>query len=136
MPYSFLARLALLGLALFLVGCGPKGRERVTGKVTFKGVPLDQGSIAFIPQDTTGGATQEGAMIKNGKYEVPARQGLAPGTYKVAISSPEPVGSAEPLPGEAAPPAQDRIPPEFGVNGNQTVEVKKGAKNVFNFDVP
>lgn len=137
MRHTFLARLALLGLVVFLVGCGgPKGREKVNGKITFKGVPLDQGSIAFLPADPASGGSQEGSMIKNGKYEVPAKQGLLPGKYKVVISSPEPVGSVEPFPGEAAPPAEDRIPPEFGSNGNQMVDVKKGGPNVFNFDIP
>jgi hypothetical protein len=137
MRHPLLAGLALLGLVVFLVGCGgPKGREKVSGKITFRGAPLDQGSIQFHPQDTAAGGSFEGATVKNGKYEVPARQGLLPGKYKVVISSPEPAGSAEPVPGEAGPPAEDRIPAEFGSNSTQVVEVVKGRPNIFNFDIP
>lgn len=135
--YSLLRLALLIPVVAVLLGCGGSGgRERITGTIKFKGQLLDKGTIAFHPQDTSGGATFEGSTITNGQYEVPAKQGLLPGKYKVVISSPDATAKADPLPGESGPLAKDRIPPEFGTAGNKVVEVKKGGPNVFDFDIP
>lgn len=135
-------RLGVLLTAVFLlclVGCAKKdtsGRQSISGKVTFQGAPLDNGSIQF--QAEAGGQQGSGAVITNGEYTVPARAGLLPGKYKVLISAgnpgqPIPEGQA---PGESGPPVEDRIPPEFNVNSDKFVEVSADKENKFDFDIP
>src|SRR5262245_28257282 len=79
------------GLVLFLAvtataGCtDPNARQAVSGTVSFKGQPLDQGRIHFAPLGK--GATEAGATIENGRYSIPRDLGLVPGTYKVSVFS-------------------------------------------------
>jgi hypothetical protein len=136
MRYAPGALLAFVAGLLFIVGCDSSdGRLSISGTVQFKGKPLDQGTIEFHPQDTSAGATFEGATITNGKYEVPAKKGLRPGKYKVVISSPDAVAKEEAAPGEAGPPAKERIPAKYNSASQEFVEVKKGVRNVFDYDI-
>jgi hypothetical protein len=129
-------------LSLFLVvpwlGCADPsgGREAVSGEIRFKGEPLDQGTIQFIP--TEGQDTTSGRMIHQGKYTVEKMEGLKPGKYKVVISSGDPKESAPPgeLPGAPFPVAKERIPTEYNRASKQEVEVKKGGPNKFDFTIP
>jgi hypothetical protein len=136
--------LNLAGLVLILLlivsglGCADPsgGREAVSGEIRFKGEPLDQGTIQFIPtaeQDTT-----SGGMIHEGRYAVEKVRGLKPGKYKVVISSGDPKESAPPgeLPGAPFPVAKERIPTEYNRATKQEVEVKKGGPNKFDFIIP
>lgn len=129
---------SLLALAfIFMCGCGSSSsRYGVTGEINFKGKPLDQGSITFQPesQELTSFAV---AAITDGRYSVPADQGLMPGTYRVIISSGDPTQKVKEgaLPGESGPPAKERIPKEFNEFSKITFEVKAGS-NVFNKDIP
>ena len=137
-------RLHLIGVALSLLlmvpwlGCADPsgGREAVSGDIRFKGEPLDQGTIQFIPteeQDTT-----SGGMIHEGRYTVEKMKGLKPGKYKVVISSGDPKESAPPgeLPGAPFPVAKERLPTEYNRASKQEVEVKKGGPNKFDFAIP
>src|SRR5262245_15145756 len=89
-----LVLLVIVTAALPAGGCGDDagGRQAVSGIVTVKGKPVDEGMIDFIP---VGGAstgskyTKSGAVIKDGKYTIPRNQGLIPGEYKVSISAPD-----------------------------------------------
>lgn len=134
-----LAALLTAVCLLSLAGCAKKdtnGRMPITGKVTFQGAPLDNGSIQFVAE--AGGQQGSGAVITNGEYTVPSRAGLPPGKYKVLISSgnpgePIPEGQA---PGESGPPVEDRIPPEFNVNSDKFVDVSADKENKFDFDIP
>jgi hypothetical protein len=141
---AFSACLALL------CGCGednPLGRKAISGKVTLDGTPLDQGSISFQPVQTPGvaantAAVNTGAVIEKGQYSIPADQGLLPGTYRVVISSPEQSKIDTTDPNEAmkqaatgAAPPKERIPAEYNVNSNVTIEVKSDGKGTFDFDV-
>ena len=139
-----------LGLAVMLgvtvLGCGsrnPLGRRAVSGRVTFAGEPLDQGTISFEPQQQPGFAG--GAVILDGRYDVPADKGLPPGKYLVRIYSTEGGGVTRPAagpPGPAAPGAADglhqaeRIPAEFNDRSTHVVEVAADGPNQFDFDVP
>ena len=79
-------------LALCLPGCGPSHkRQALSGTVTFQGRPLQTGSIVFKTNPTPG-VQVGGALIRDGQFSVPAEQGLEPGVYKVAVSSPQGVG--------------------------------------------
>ncbi len=75
--------LMLVGLA---VGCGsgdPLG-VGVSGTVTYKGKPIKEGLISFIPLEGTDGP-KGGANIDDGKYAIPRRGALVPGKYRVEI---------------------------------------------------
>jgi hypothetical protein len=121
----------LLGL---VCGCGgSSGLQEVSGTVKFKGAPLDQGTIRFQSAEAAGGS-----VIQNGKYVIPGKQGLKPGSYTVSISSGDTgkaVDTTAP-PGESGAPAKERIPDEWNVNSKKTVEVKAAGPNKFDFDIP
>jgi hypothetical protein len=71
----------LLGLPLFLAGCG--SRSTVSGTVKYKGQIVKTGSITFVPADGGKGGAQ--GDIKDGTYTV---KGLKPGPMKIAIYTP------------------------------------------------
>lgn len=129
-------RLALAGvLVLVAFGCGdPSGRQPMSGTVTLKGQPLDQGSILFLPSSADQ-TNSTGAVIQNGTFTVPREKGLVPGIYKVQISSQEETGKVIPG-GPGVPPRpimRERIPKSHTGEGNATVEVTSGGKNHFEF---
>jgi hypothetical protein len=133
----FCVVLGLLPVVAWLGCADPSGgREPVSGEVRFRGQPLDQGTIQFIPseeQDTT-----SGGMISEGKYTVEKVKGLKPGKYTVVISSGDPREPAPPgeLPGAPFPVAKERIPAEYNRATKQEVEIKKGGPNKLDFTIP
>jgi hypothetical protein len=113
---------SLLSLSL---GCSKSDkRVSVAGNVTFKGAPLDQGTIQFIPMGPEG--SPGGSVISGGQYSIPAEQGLAPGKYRVVIRSGE-AGTIETpaMPGESGPPAKERIPPEYNRDSEKKPVIKE-----------
>jgi hypothetical protein len=129
--------LAAIGLST-LAGCGPRSdRLEISGKVTLDGVPLSGGSIRFTSLGEKLAAT--GAMVENGQYNISAEKGLPPGTYHLEITAPD--NDAPPIvyrnaPGEPGIPTQpERIPPEYNVNSQHTIEVTADGDNHFEFDI-
>jgi hypothetical protein len=139
-----MSRRALIGAAGAIVlvalgGCSdPLDRQEITGTVTFKGQPVEDGIINFAAVD--GQTTGDGAHILNGAYRIPKKKGLSPGKYKVTIyagNGRSGEGNASPdSPNAGAPPARERIPPEYNEKSKVVREVTKGASNEFNFDIP
>jgi hypothetical protein len=132
-----------MGLALFVTGCGETSHRReITGKVTLKKAPLDEGVIQFTPLPDAPSeypATKESGMIAKGEYKIPADAGLAPGKYRVTITSGDSGTPADPdqPPGPSANYVmKDRIPAEYNVKSKIEVEVKKEGPNHFDFDIP
>lgn len=121
----------------WLAGCSSEPTAiPVYGTVTLHGQPLDQGSIQFTPLDEKN--LMSGGQIAEGKYSLPAEQGLSEGTYLVSITSSEgglAVDRNEP-PGESTVTAKERIPADFNTNSRQEVEVKKSGENSFVFNIP
>lgn len=73
-------------LAIGAFGCGsgdPLG-VGVSGTVSYKGVPIKEGTITFVPIGGTV-SPQAGANIDDGKYSIPRRGALSPGKYRVEI---------------------------------------------------
>ena len=129
---------AMLFLAVLAAGCSASGDNmEIKGTVKLEGQPLDQGSIRFVSSD---GRTVSGGEIKNGAYELPKKNGLLPGKYLVQITSGDgktPASDEEiAAPGGTNIVSVDRIPPEWNINSKKEVEVTKGGKNTFDFDIP
>jgi hypothetical protein len=126
----------LMGLVRWLLSDAPT-RFAVSGKVLLAGEPLDAGTIEFR---SIGAGTQAvgGAAVRAGRYQIPRERGLVASGYEVRIFSaaaPPPPTASDP-PGRGLPPGVERIPPEFGSQTRQRVEVGRGARNVFDFDIP
>ena len=81
--------LPLAVLALALPACGWLNRCEARGRVAMDSVPVERGSILFIPL-ATADATVSGGAIEAGFYRV--ARGLRPGEYRVEIRCPRPSG--------------------------------------------
>ena len=132
---KLLRQFSLMALVAALVpGCGPGDpRLAVSGAVTFKGQPLDQGRIEFHPPKNNG--TMSGAVIQNGRYEIPRDKGLAPATYEVRIYSyDQKGGTAGAIPGEAGLGFKERIAKKYNADSTLKADVKSG-QTTFDFSV-
>jgi len=124
----------ILGLALVATGCSGSSQSSVSGKVTLGGAPLATGTLNFAP---SGSGTPTGATIKDGVYEIPAKPGIAPGSYKVTCNSfaqPTEEEMAAMTSGGGSFTASDAVPTSWNEKGT-TVEIKKG-KNTFDVEIP
>ena len=78
--------------AVLLLGAVAGGCSRVPrrfaleGKVTVDGVPLESGSMAWIPLAGTVAPTC-GGSITRGRFSIPAPQGAREGQYRVEITA-------------------------------------------------
>jgi hypothetical protein len=116
-------------------GCRPAtDRVPLHGEVTFQGRPLEHGHITFL---TTSGLPGPvcGAVIRDGRFDIPGEQGLSPGTYRVLISSPGGVAPQTPeeIAAGASPRAMEQLPPEYNTESKLTAEVTAEGPNRFEF---
>ena len=117
----------LIAGVLLLAGCGGAdgGRAHVTGRVTWKGVPVSEGTVNLVP--LAGGGAQVGGPIKDGVYEIPQERGPLPGKYRIEVYSFEAVapgrGAAE---GDMDAQSSTRqvIPPEFNTQSQLELDVE------------
>jgi hypothetical protein len=123
-------------LLVFGSGCGggPQN-EAVSGSVTWKGHPLDRGTIEFVP---AGQGVPVVGVIQNGRYQFLSTPGVPPGSYQVRISSRK--GKAAPRPDipdfeMSDPTVKEQIPAKYNVKTELKAEVKKGGGNTFDFDL-
>jgi hypothetical protein len=132
----------IAALLLPATGCADSdGRQEVSGTVTLKGQPLDEGFIEFhplgeAPKDQL--VTRSGAMITGGKYLISQAEGLVPGQYRVVISSGD---TSAPLEGDGGPGpksifSKERIPADYNSATRQVVEVKPDGSNTFDYVIP
>lgn len=148
-----------LATCLFTIGCGesaPSGPKwpdpvKVTGKVTYKGKPFENGTVIFVPEDQSTPGQGGAAVVKaSGEYLAQSRwtdqkmkDGLIPGNYKVGFSRmvkpdgsvwlPDP-NSAE---GPASVGAREELPPDVSNPGTSPHKVTISAdKSTYDFDVP
>lgn len=127
--------LLVLGLCVLLVGCGdsnPLERQPVTGEILLDNVPIANGTIEFSP---VGEGTSSGAVLQEGKFEIPATKGLPPGDYLVRISAYNEEAEAVDLPGESNKVAEELIPAKYNTESEITFTVKADSENVFNLNV-
>jgi hypothetical protein len=126
----------LVGLLLVIgSGCGggPQN-EAVSGSVTWKGQPLDQGTIEFVP---AGQGVPVGGVILNGRYQFLSTPGVPPGTYQVRISSRKGKASRPDIADfeMSDPTVKEQIPAKYNVKTELKAEVKRGGGNTFDFDL-
>ncbi len=119
----------LLALAAFLCsvwGCGQSGPPRyaLSGKVSYDGQPVEDGSIKFFPADSET-ATGVSGVITEGQYEIPRAQGPTAGNHKVWIEARKPSGIK--IPSEDGGPSIDQlvqyIPAVYNVRSNLVEEI-------------
>jgi len=136
------APLALL--ALLLAGCigsdGGPPRVAVNGEVTFRGKPVQKGSILFIPTGETRGP-QAGAVIENGQYQLSSDRGPVVGKLRVEIRAERKLGYDITEPSESVrhigePMPKGEIPPEYNDQSTLVIETTPDGDNLFNFHLP
>jgi hypothetical protein len=103
-------RLALLSTATLVFGFGcwagnGLNLAKVRGKVTYKGEPIKNGTVFFMPDESKGtvGPPAVGSITSNGTYIMStesAGDGVIVGSHKVGITGVEekPIGSGSPAP--------------------------------------
>jgi hypothetical protein len=130
--YCFLVLLACTAIAV--AGCNePSNRQAISGSVLLDGQPLAHGSIRFEPRDAAR-AQASGAVIAAGKFAVARDQGLVPGTYRVAVSSPKNDPAAAPsMDGGGL--AEERIPRRYNIDSELEIVVEPRGGNQFTFDL-
>jgi hypothetical protein len=131
-------RLALLLGLLIFTGCNKDNRGAVSGQVTLDGVPLESGSIAFIPIEGTA-SPSAGATVEKGAYAIPVALGPMPGNFRVEIHSPKKTGKKS-LASSPAPPntwieeSIEAVPEKYNKQSKLRAEVKPGS-NTFDFEL-
>jgi len=138
---------------LVLHGCGPAnpyGTVVVTGKITVDSEIMDGVTVSFLPTAGDGmaafGMTDAGGNFKLTTAGAPFGTGAQPGSYNVTFSkaaSGPGMSLTEFQSGGAPQPARPPqaihlIPEKFGdpkTAGFDPVEVKKGGKNNFDFNL-
>ena len=133
----------LLGAGLvvaagLLAGCGDSAdrRHAVSGTVTYKGQPIPNGVISFLPRGSD--ASAGGSAIVDGRYDIPASAGLLAGEYDVVISvptaAPAKAPDAEGGPGEGGEKeTAETLPARYNLMTELRAAVKAGDKNQFDF---
>ena len=113
---------------------GTPGCVPAAGIVTLNGEPVEEASVIFAPQDTTGAQSASAKTDKNGKFVVTTVKpgdGMLPGEYLVLITKTT-------VSGEKSKDGDDRqivnhLPPKYGSKGTSDLKVSippKGDKNI------
>ncbi|HJZ94316.1 MAG TPA: hypothetical protein VKE40_25860 [Gemmataceae bacterium] len=122
-----LALIAALTAAALLAGCGGRPTYKVTGTVSWKGQPIADGQINFLPED--GNVHPATAKILNGRYEahVPA------GRMKVEIYADQDMGYDPAMHQNVK---KGLIPPEYNARSTLSLDVQRHHDNVGDFALP
>jgi hypothetical protein len=113
---------------LLIAGCSDGPRlYRVTGEVSWKGTPVADGQINFLPAD--GNVHPTTAKIVNGKYEarVPA------GTMKVELYAERDLGFSKAMNQNVK---ESYLPPEYNALSTLTIDVQPNDGNTADFHLP
>jgi hypothetical protein len=135
--------------ALLMAGCGQSsgiGTAPVSGKVTYKGQPVEGATISFIPDASARPATAISASGGSYRLTTLDSPGAMPGQYTVVVRKTEIAGDPakavtmeEALKLNNRPPPQPKelLPAKYGdaAKSPLKVEVKAGARNVFDLQL-
>jgi hypothetical protein len=140
---SLVACLGCLLAAPFLNGCRDRGPQRtvVSGAVTFKGKPVANGKIWFVPNQASNAPTTV-ASIVDGNYVANGRGGVPVGVQKVQIEAYQSV-SPQTAPAGPRPPTANLprlgpqfLPAKYNTNSQLTLTIEPGVATVTkNFDL-
>ena len=120
------------------LGCGGRPPVSAGGAVSLFDVPVDDGTICFVPLvgGREGGAF---ATVTKGRYDIPSAAGLVPGRYRIEIRQLRNVGKKKldpmALPGSAAneiTPMEEAVPKRFNVDSTLEIELRPG-QNALDF---
>lgn len=127
--------LVFIALGL-LLGCKPElQRVIVSGKVTYQGQPVADGSILLVPVKGTKGP-QAGAQITDGLYRVTAGGGVPMGTHHVEIRAYRPAsGAKRPAPLQDRQGKQQYLPEEYNDKSTLEATVDRGGEQTQDFDL-
>ncbi len=121
-PYKAFICFIILGMTAFIAcGCSNQGKISLQGKITYGGEPLALGVVTFTPVADGFRAIQ---TVKNGVFDVEAKNGVQPGEYNVLIE-----GYAE-VPENDPDQVAQKIFPDYAT----TITVKAGEP--IEIDVP
>jgi hypothetical protein len=137
-------KLGLCFMALTLpsvLGCqrGPATLLPVTGKVAYRGVPLQGGTIVFTPDSARGesGPLAFGRIGQDGTYHLYTGDalGAAAGRYRVTINS---VSASAAVPGQPLSPPYSLLPDQYRDpdHSNLACEIKADRTNTVDFNLP
>ncbi len=153
-----IAHVALLTLASFTVGCGNQGPDlgtvTATGTVTYKGAPVEEAQVAFLPDGS--GRAAAGTTDASGRFTLNtagSADGAVPGVYKVIVmkmAKPAAVATDPNMSqeerdaaarvalerGQAKAP-QDLLPAKYKTPATSglTAKIVEGEKNNFSFEL-
>lgn len=136
-----LPAVCVIGMSLLSIGCGGGNpadsgptRYALTGQVTLDGMPLESGTISFLPPSEMDSLRVAGGPITNGTFSVPREKGANEGTYRVEIRSLKPSGKKVPDPdmGGMIDVMVEAVPPRFNDKSELKAEVGPG-KTEFDF---
>jgi hypothetical protein len=130
-----------LAATIVIAGCGGATddlpRQAISGEVKMDGSPVKSALIQFMPTDP-GLATAGAAAVTDGRYTIPAAEGLVPGAYTVSVTSSSAPAAAQAtavMPGDPLPPAKESIPSTYNSKTTLTAQVTPEGPNTFNFEL-
>ena len=93
-------------VALVLAGCGPKGKKSgvLTGKITYKGQPVNGAALMLYPLSGGDTAVMTVPVSQEGEFRI---SDVAPGEYKVVVQ-----GTAGSQQANVSPAMLKNMPPE------------------------
>jgi len=109
----------------------------VQGKVTFGGVPVEEGMVRFVPIDGTHGPMSFG-NIEHGTYRVESHGGVPLGAHRVEVDAWKKTGRKVTTPGRFEPETSDereRLGPAAYSSENSPLRIQLTADSSDQFDI-
>jgi hypothetical protein len=137
-----LRALLLVGCALSIVspiGCGPPGgikRVVVSGRVSYQGQPVADGTVTFMPIKGTKGPAAS-ATIEDGVYKVSVGGGVPAGVQRVEIQAFHPAATIPNRPPslQDLPAKQQYLPSQYNRQSTLEVTVSEQTVQTRDFDL-
>ena len=124
-------------VASLAIGCGgSNGIERaaVEGTVTVDGQPLTEGTITFLPSESTKGPLAR-CTINDGKFGLPVSEGPVVGSHRVEITSMKKTGKTISVEGVDTEEIIQSIPELYNVQSSLKAEIKSGTNTLPPFEL-
>jgi hypothetical protein len=127
-------------MAFVALACGPSGPEmaRVSGKVTYKGQPVEKGTIAFVSTDPAR-PNASGVLGAGGAYDLQTHEpgdGAQLGEYVVTISGKDPEAFNTEAPGEPVKKQKSLVPLKYeNPDSSGLKKTVESGSNTFDFDL-